>query len=202
MNIKKAIGLNKKNSNIARASHFCVLYFCRHCMTTKWYCLNSCFIESVIKPRRISLSLFWTGKFVLGIQLPTFHIKWASRDNRTEVSKNVKKLLFKWRSHWLTSPSWYLRLRPHESWYFRNRPSIHTKPVKSALFWNRFPKRVKARSTLIRTKNMRFQKCPDSCEHGLKLPGMEVARISQAEKDIRIWLFYRTDRNVRGFWLV
>ena len=59
---------------------------------------------------------FWNGKFVLGSQLPTFNLKWASRDNRTEVSQNVKKSLFKWRSR---------RLRPRGILgYFRTNPDI------------------------------------------------------------------------------
>ena len=76
---------------------------------------------------------FWTGKFVLGIQLPTFHIKWASRDNRTEVSKNVKKLLFKWRSHWL---------RPHGTLgYVRTNPDILETALPSVQNqWIRSPK--------------------------------------------------------------
>ena len=148
---------------------------------------------------------FWTGKFVLGIQLPTFHIKWASRDNRTEVSKNVKKLLFKWRSHWLRPHGTLGYVRTNPDILETALPSIQNQWIRSPkvhCFETAFQSGFKARSTLIRTKNMRFQKCPDSCERGLKFPGMEVARISQAEKDIRIWLLYRTDRNVRGFWLV
>ena len=61
----------------------------------------------------------------------------------------------------------FLNLHPFNT----NRPSVHMKPVNpdinTALLWNHWPKRLKTPSTRIRIKNMLFQKCPDSCRHGL-----------------------------------
>ena len=68
-----------------------------------------------------------------------------------------------------TSTQIWIFLKWHP--FYTNRPSVHLKPVhpdiKTALLWNHYPKRLKTSSTRIGIKNMLFQKCPDSCRHGL-----------------------------------
>ena len=47
-----------KQNNFARASRFFCLFLCRHCTTTTWKCLISCFMEDVNKRQRIFFLLF------------------------------------------------------------------------------------------------------------------------------------------------
>ena len=49
---------------------------------------------------------------------------------------------------------------------FRSHEPVNP-DINTALLWNHSPKRLKTPSTRIGIKNMLFQKCPDSCAHGL-----------------------------------
>ena len=56
-NEKKETGLDLRNNNFARASHFFVHFFCCHCTTTTWKCVFSRFVEDV-NTRKDCLSPF------------------------------------------------------------------------------------------------------------------------------------------------
>ena len=55
-NVKKAIGLLRKTTNLHCITLFCT-FLCRHCTTTTWKCLTARFMEDVNKRRRIFLCL-------------------------------------------------------------------------------------------------------------------------------------------------